>query len=96
MAMKSLLKLGMGAVVAAGAIAATSSAALADVACNKWGECWHVGERYTTYPGDIGVQFYSDTDWPAWKAHHHVKHWYEDRADDHGYWSHGKWVAFPQ
>ena len=66
------------------------------MACNKWGECWHVGERYTTYPGDIGVQFYSDTDWPAWKAHHHVKHWYEDRADDHGYWSHGKWVAFPQ
>lgn len=95
MAMKSLLKLGMGAVVVAGAIAATSSAALADVACNKWGECWKVGERYTTYPGDIGVQFYSDTDWPAWKAHHHV-HWYPDRADDHGYWSHGKWVAFPQ
>jgi hypothetical protein len=33
------------AVTAAGALAVTSSAALADVACNRWGECWRVSNR---------------------------------------------------
>jgi hypothetical protein len=93
--LKTVLKTGaLGALVAAGALAASASAALADTVCNKWGECWHVHERYTTYPADAGITFYTDPDFDTWKAHHHHR-LFKDRDDDHGYYDeHGHWTAF--
>jgi hypothetical protein len=80
------------ALTAAGALAATSGAALADVACNRYGECWHVSNRYTYYPPSLGVQFYDD-DWA--RTHHHGHyHWRRDQDNDRGYYSHGRWHRF--
>jgi hypothetical protein len=77
--------------VIAGALAATSTAASADVACNRWGECWTVRDHYTNYPAELGVVFHDD----AWRAaHHRHYHWRADRDDDHGYYSHGAWHPF--
>jgi len=82
--------LAAGAVV--GATAFLTSAASADVACNQYGDCWHVTKHYTLYPKDIGVTFYPDT----WREEHmkdaHYR-WY-DRDDDSGYYIRGEWHAF--
>jgi hypothetical protein len=87
---KNLLKTAaMGAVIAVGALAAT--AASADVACNRYGECWKVQERYTTYPSTLGIIFHDD----AWRAAHPKHyHWRADQANDHGYYRNGVWIAF--
>ena len=83
----------LAAVLAAGGMVATTTIASADVACNSYGECWHVGQRYNTYPTELGIHFYGD-DWR--KAHEHDTHfhWMKDRDDDHGYYSHGEWHGF--
>lgn len=80
------------AAVAGGAFVASATPASADVACNRYGECWRVHERYTTYPPRLGVRFYDD----AWRDHHRHGHyrWRRDRDDDHGYYSHGAWRPF--
>jgi hypothetical protein len=91
-ALKSALLTGaLMTVVAGGALALTSTSASADVACNRWGECWTVHDRYTNYPADLGIVFHDD----AWRARHHRHyHWRADRPDDHGYYSHGEWHPF--
>jgi hypothetical protein len=88
---KSLLAKGvLATVVAAGALSAAAPA-FAEIACNRWGECWRVSERYTYYPPNLGVTFHDD-DW--WRDHHHRYHMRRDRDDDHGYYMHGRWRAF--
>jgi len=79
--------------LAGGALALSATSASADVACNRWGDCWHVRERYTTYPATLGIQFYDDD----WRRHHrHGYHWRRDRDDDdRGYYDHGRWRMFP-
>lgn len=78
-------------VAAGGAVAAASVPALADVACNRWGECWRVHDHYTNYPAELGVIFHDD----AWRLQHqHGYHWRADRPDDHGYYRHGEWRPF--
>lgn len=88
------MKLSIKTALAAAAAVATlagATAASADVACNRYGECWRVRERYTTYPTNLGVRFYDDA-WAA--AHRRGYHWRRDRDDDHGYWYHNRWRAF--
>ena len=82
----------LGALLAGGALAVSATTASADVACNRFGECWTVHERYTTYPANLGIQFYDD----AWRdAHRHGHyHWRKDRDDAHGYSWHGHWRDF--
>lgn len=81
-----------GAVVATvvGGTLALATAASADVACNKWGECWHVHDRLQ-YPADVGVVWHPD----AWGDAHKTGHWHW-RTDNfaHGYYRNGVWVAF--
>jgi hypothetical protein len=86
--MKKTLVAGVGALVAAGAGLTVATSASADVACNRFGECWHVHARID-YPADVGITFYDD----SWKFPdtHYV--WRKDR-DDHGYWWHGHWRHF--
>jgi len=80
--------------LAAGAMVLSAGVASADVACNSYGECWHVQERpaITVYPPGLGIQFYND-DWRRAHEHDAHYHWMRDR-DDHGYYSHGEWHAF--
>jgi len=87
----SLAKTALAAAVAVGALVAVASPASADVACNRYGECWHVRDHYDRYPRGLGVRFYGD-DWAS--RHHRHYHWRQDRDDDHGYYSHGAWRPF--
>lgn len=93
--MKTLTKtLALGALAASagGALALSATAASADIACNRYGECWRVTERYTTYPPRLGVRFHDD----AWRERHRHGHyrWRSDRDDDHGYYYRGEWRSF--
>ena len=91
--LKSALATGaLIATVAGGFLAASATAASADMACNRYGECWTVREHYTTYPSALGVIFHDD----AWRTEHSGRHWHyrADRPDDHGYYSHGSWRSF--
>jgi hypothetical protein len=83
----------LAAILAAGAMGATTTIASADVACNSNGECWQTSQRYTTYPPALGVQFYAD-DWGV--SHRSDTHyqWRADPKDDHGYYDHGSWKHF--
>ena len=91
--MRSMLRTSAFAVIlAAGTIASMATVASADVACNTYGECWNTGHRYTTYPPELGVQFYGND----WRKSHETDakyKWMKDRDDDHGYYSHGEWHA---
>ncbi len=81
------------ATFAGSAVALAATAASADVACNRYGECWHVKDHYTNYPNGLRVTFHDDD----WYRHHQRDrhfHWRQDRDDDHGYYSHGEWHPF--
>lgn len=68
-------------------VALSATAASADVACNRWGECWHVQDRMA-YPGELGIVWHPD----HWRAGHHY-HFRQDHPG-HGYYRNGAWVAF--
>jgi hypothetical protein len=89
---KTLAAGALMAAVAGGAIALSATSASADVACNRYGECWRVAQRYTTYPSNLGVTFHDD----AWREQNrHGKYrWRKDRTDDQGYYSRGHWRRF--
>ena len=81
----------LAATVAGGALALSAAPASAEVACNRYGECWHVSQRYTTYPSALGMIFHDD----AWRdANRRGYHWRKDRHDDRGYYSRGHWRHF--
>ena len=87
------VKIGVLAAVAAGGLTVMSAQpASAHIACNRFGECWHVADRYTNYPANMGVRFYDD----SWRKQHRGKnvHWREVHGDDHGYYDHGRWHGF--
>ena len=91
-----LLRTGaLAAVLAAAATAATSTSATAEIVCNRYGDCWHASQRYTTYPSVLGIQFYSD-DWRAKHSDDSRYHWRDDPKDDHGYYERGEWHAFDE
>ena len=83
----TLMKGAFAAALATGAL--VSSVASADVACNRWGECWHVNDRFA-YPAGVGITFHAD-DWGRY--HHRGYHWRHDRFD-RGYYRNGVWIAF--
>ena len=89
-----LLKSALAAAVALGTLAASTARADNYVACNGWGECWTVHDRYTDYPPDVRVVIHDD----AWRAaHEHDEHfrWLNDQADDHGWYDRdGNWHPF--
>ncbi len=78
------------AAVAGSAFVAASSAS-ADVVCNRWGECWHVRDRFD-YPPRVHMVFHDD----AWADAHRVGHWrwLHDRFDRGYYDRDGVWIAF--
>lgn len=91
----------VAALIGAGALAATSSAASARTVCNTDGDCWHESTQYD-YPASAGVRYYGD-DYRT--THHDLERANDsDRAPDHytwrdnhdgrGYYRQGLWVTF--
>ena len=77
-----------GALAGAAALAATAAPASAYVACNRFGDCWHVRDRYDYRPA-FGITIHDD----RWRWHGHRYHWREH--DGRGYWNRsGVWVTF--
>jgi len=78
----------LGALAGAAAVAATAAPASAYVACNRYGNCWHTGERYEYRPA-FGVTIHDD----SWKWRGHRYHWREHEG--RGYWNRsGVWITF--
>jgi hypothetical protein len=73
--------------LAIGGLAATATAASAEIVCNQWNECWRVHSHFNDYPPGPGIVFHDDD----WRGHH--MHWRHDR-DDHGYYRNGVWITF--
>jgi len=86
----TLVKGALIAAVAAGTLAATATTASAYVACNRFGECWRVHDRYTNYPTGVGIIIHQDN-W-RWGRHDHYR-WRHDR-DGRGYYRNGAWFNF--
>ena len=81
------------AVLAGAAVAMSTTPASAEVACNRYGECWHVNGHYN-YPPHLSIRIYGD-DWREAHRHDRHYHWLRDRDDDdHGYYSRGRWHRF--
>lgn len=78
----------LGAIAGAAGLAATVGPASAYVACNRFGDCWHVRDRYDYRP-TFGITIHDD----SWRWRGHRYHWREH--DGRGYWNRsGVWVTF--
>ena len=75
--------------MAAGCVLALSAtAASADIACNRAGDCWHTKDHYN-FHSDWGVAVHPDN----WRWAEHDKYrWHEHEG--RGYWRDGVWVEF--
>ena len=82
---KTTLAAGLAAL---GIVSVTASSASALIACNRFGECWHVHHRWA-YPAEAGIVFHKE----GWRFAHPGWRWLGDR-DDRGYWFHGAWRVF--
>jgi len=74
-----------------GAVAVSSSPAIAYVACNSDGDCWHTEDRVQV-PG-ISFDFHPD-DWyfhQRWDGDER-RHWREYH-EGRGYWRGGVWIT---
>lgn len=79
----------LGAVVAAGAIATMAGPASARIACNRFGDCWHVTDRYEYRPA-FGITVHDDN----WRWRHHDRYRWREHAG-RGYWGrNGVWITF--
>jgi hypothetical protein len=85
---KLLIQGALAGLLGAGAIVATATPASAYIVCNRYGDCWHVHERYTYRP-TWGITVHNDN-W-RWRDARHYR-WREH--DGRGYWRGGVWVTF--
>jgi hypothetical protein len=83
--MKSLVAAALGAV---SALAMMASAASAEIACNREGDCWHVRET-NHFRAEHGVTVHPDN-W-RWAEHERDKHRWREH-EGRGYWRDGAWV----
>src|ERR1700759_4210167 len=72
-----------------GATSMIPTAASADtvktyVACNQYGDCWRVHERYA-YGADAPITYYNGDWYAAHERDEHI-HWRADPSDDRGYY----------
>ena len=73
------------------AVLFSSAPALAYVACNTGGDCWHTGSKVRS-SGAI-LTFHDDSWWDAHKGDAQY-HWHDADAQhnwQHGYWANGVW-----
>ena len=87
--------LGLSSFLAIASIAAMAPTASAQpagtyVACNQYGECWRVHQRYA-HGADAPITYYNSDWYDAHQSDAHV-HWLSDPADDRGYYEQdGRW-----
>jgi hypothetical protein len=85
---KALATATFAAVIGIGGFAVTAGSALADIACNDEGDCWHVKER-PTYPAGPSITIHPD-DW-----HWGTNEKFQFREHEgRGYWHGGVWIGF--
>lgn len=70
----------------AAALALTTTGAMADIACNSNGDCWH-SRDHVEYKPDLKIQVHPDT----WKFEKHEHYHWKEHAG-RGYWRDGVWV----
>lgn len=75
------------------ALALMSSAASAEIVCNREGDCWHAKEtyHYRAHP-EFGIAVHPDH-W-RWREHEHHKYRWREH-DGRGYWREGVWIEIP-
>ena len=83
-----------------GGASAIPTAASADtvvktyVACNQYGDCWRVRDRYA-YGADAPITYYNSDWYDAHRADEHI-HWRSDPDNDRGYYDRdGSWHSDP-
>lgn len=81
----TIRKLFLGAVIGAGALAATAGSASAYVACNRAGDCWHTHNR--VFKPSFGISIHDDK-WKMSRRYHLREH------EGRGYWRNGVWITF--
>ena len=84
----------MGASATLPTVANAASAGRAYVACNQYGDCWRVRERYA-YGPDAPVTYYKSDWYDAHQSDAKV-HWRSDPENDRGYYERsGNWHTDP-
>ena len=83
----------IAAVVAAGAVIGSTGTASARVVCNRYGDCWHVSQRYRDYPDELRIRFHNDN-WERRHMHGNRYHWRDTPGHDRGYYDRGNWRDF--
>lgn len=63
------------------------------VACNQFGDCWRVHNRYA-YGEAAPITYYNADYYDAHRNDANI-HWRDDPADDRGYYVRGEWHADP-
>lgn len=76
------------AIAGAATVALTATSASAYIVCNRYGECWHVHNRYEYHP-EFGLVIHDDN-W-RWRGHDRYR-WREHEG--RGYWRNGVWITF--
>jgi hypothetical protein len=92
MALRKIILMGVAAAgFGAGALALSTTAAAAYVACNREGDCWHTDRREHA----PGVRFeYHPDDWyfhRHWESDH--DHHWREYHEGRGYWRNGVWIT---
>ena len=71
--------------------AATGGQAMAYVACNGAGECWHA-DGHPRYAPGLGIVTHPD-DWYFHQRWDNARR-FHDYHDGRGYWRNGVWITF--
>lgn len=87
---KLILRSALATIIGAGAFAAMTSTASAEIVCNSAGDCWHVHEHYDYQP-TFGLTVHRD-DW-RWRDGDHDRYRWREH-DGRGYWKSGVWIQF--
>ena len=83
-----------GAALMAPTISSAATVAGTYVACNQYGDCWRVQQRYA-YGPDAPVTYYKSDWYGAHQSDEHV-HWRSDPVNDRGYYERdGNWHEDP-
>lgn len=83
-----LVTAALAAALGSGTVALTAGNAMAAIACNDEGYCWHVKDRHT-YPSGVVITVHPD-DW-KWGSNEKFQ-WHEHEG--RGYWHGGVWIGF--
>jgi hypothetical protein len=84
----------MGASAMGPTVASAQPAGRTYVACNQYGDCWRVRQRYA-YGPDAPITYYK-SDWYAAHQNDEHVHWLADPDNDRGYYvQDGSWHSDP-